>query len=140
MNWLLLKPIRPFITLAALASLLLNLALVVPSLYMLQVFDRVFSSRSIETLVMLGLFALLALGLAFCMDRARQQLLARAGRAVDEWLSATALAAALKDAARRDGHAAGLRHCPTSRGCATFSPARRCRRCSTHPGCRSTCW
>ena len=28
MNWLLLKPIRPFITLAALASLLLNLALV----------------------------------------------------------------------------------------------------------------
>jgi ABC-type protease/lipase transport system fused ATPase/permease subunit len=69
MNWLLLKPIRPFITLAALASLLLNLALVVPSLYMLQVFDRVFSSRSIETLVMLGLFALLALGLGFCMDR-----------------------------------------------------------------------
>ena len=102
MNWLLLKPIRPFITLAALASLLLNLALVVPSLYMLQVFDRVFSSRSIETLVMLGLFALLALGLGFCMDRARQQLLARAGRAVDEWLSATALATALKDAARRD--------------------------------------
>ena len=102
MNWLLLKPIRPFITLAALASLLLNLALVVPSLYMLQVFDRVFSSRSIETLVMLGLFALLALGLGFCMDRARLQLLARAGRAVDEWLSATALATALKDAARRD--------------------------------------
>ncbi len=99
MNWLLLPPLRPFILLAASASLLLNLALVVPSLYMLQVFDRVFASRSVETLVMLGLFALLALALAFCMDRGRSLLLARAGRSVDEALSAPALSAALRAAA-----------------------------------------
>ena len=39
--------------LAAGASLLLNVAMLVPSLYTLQVFDRVFASRSVETLVML---------------------------------------------------------------------------------------
>ena len=100
MNFLLSSPVRPFIVLAAFASLLLNLALVVPSIYMLQVFDRVFSSRSVETLVMLGLFALLALGLAFSMDRARSLLLARAGRSIDEALSAQALAATLKASAR----------------------------------------
>jgi PrtD family type I secretion system ABC transporter len=95
--------LRPFIALAAGASLLLNLALVVPSIYMLEVFDRVFSSRSVETLVMLSLLALLALGLGFCMDRARSLLLARAGRIVDESLSPPALAAALKDAATARG-------------------------------------
>src|SRR5262245_49338764 len=51
MNWLLSPRIRSFIALAAAASLLLNLAMIVPAIYMLQVFDRVFSSRSMETLV-----------------------------------------------------------------------------------------
>ena len=85
--------------LAGAASLLLNLALVVPAIYMLEVFDRVFSSRSIETLVMLSVLALLALALGFCMDRARSLLLARAGRLVDETLSSQALAAVLRESA-----------------------------------------
>jgi len=99
MNWLLASRIRPFIVLAAVASLLFNLALIVPSLYMLEVFDRVFTSRSLETLAMLSLFALLALGLSFCMDRARAMLLARAGRIVDQSLSPSALSSVLRDAA-----------------------------------------
>jgi PrtD family type I secretion system ABC transporter len=103
MNWLLLRPLRPYLTLAAIASLLLNVALIVPSLYMLQVFDRVFSSRSVETLVMLSLLALLALALAFCMDRGRGRLLARAGARVDDALATAALAAQIKAAARGPG-------------------------------------
>ncbi len=99
MRWLLAPTIRPFIALAAWASLLLNLALLVPSLYMLQVFDRVFSSRSIETLTMLTLLAVLALGLAFTMDRARALVLTRAGRSVDALLASAALEAVLVDAA-----------------------------------------
>jgi len=99
MDWMLCRPLRPLLAWAATASLLLNLALVVPALYMLQVFDRVFASRSVETLVMLGLIALVAIGLSFVMDRARSQLLARAGRSVDDALSAPALAGALHDAA-----------------------------------------
>jgi PrtD family type I secretion system ABC transporter len=105
MNWMLSRPLRPFTLLAAGASLLLNLALVVPSLYMLQVFDRVFASRSVETLVMLSLFAVLALALAFCMDRGRCLLLARAGRSVDDALAAPALSAALTAQARGQGDA-----------------------------------
>jgi PrtD family type I secretion system ABC transporter len=99
MRWLLAPTTRPFIALAASASLLLNLALLAPALYMLQVFDRVFASRSVETLTMLTLLAVLALGLAFAMDRARALALAGAGRALDAALSPAALEAMLVDAA-----------------------------------------
>ena len=44
---------RPFFVSAAAFSLVLNLLMLVPALFMLQVFDRVLTSRSIETLVML---------------------------------------------------------------------------------------
>ena len=57
MNWLFAAQLRPFVLLAGAASLLLNLALLVPALYMMQVFDRVFASRSVETLVMLSALA-----------------------------------------------------------------------------------
>jgi PrtD family type I secretion system ABC transporter len=103
MRWLLAPSTRPFIATAALASLLLNLALLAPALYMLQVFDRVFASRSVETLGLLTLLAVLALGLAFVMDRARTLALAAAGRAVDAALSASAVEALLVDAATARG-------------------------------------
>jgi len=61
MRWLLARRLRPFVLLAAGASIALNLALLVPSIYMLQVFDRVLSSRSNETLSMLSLLAAIAL-------------------------------------------------------------------------------
>ena len=54
MRWLFVAGLRPFVLLAGAASLLLNLALLMPSIYMMQVFDRVFSSRSVETLAMLS--------------------------------------------------------------------------------------
>src|SRR3954463_530599 len=71
MSWLFVAQIRPFVLLAGAASLLLNLALLMPSIYMMQVFDRVFSSRSLETLAMLSAIAFLALGLGYCMDIVR---------------------------------------------------------------------
>ena len=61
MRWLFARQLRPFVTLAAGASLLLNLALLAPALYMLQVFDRVFASGSVETLVMLSIAAMVSL-------------------------------------------------------------------------------
>jgi PrtD family type I secretion system ABC transporter len=101
MNWLLARQIRPFIKLAAVASLLLNLALLAPALYMLQVFDRVFASGSIETLVMLGLPVLVMLVLGYHMDAARARSLAAAGRRIETCLAPEALAAQL------DARAAG---------------------------------
>jgi PrtD family type I secretion system ABC transporter len=99
MRWLFVAGLRPFVLLAGAASLLLNLALLMPSIYMMQVFDRVFSSRSVETLAMLSALAFLALVLGYCMDVVRSRALSWAGRALDRRLSATALASVLREAA-----------------------------------------
>jgi PrtD family type I secretion system ABC transporter len=99
MDWLFAQQIRPFIKLAALASLLLNLALLAPALYMLQVFDRVFASGSIETLVMLSVPLLIMLVLGYYMDAARARTLAAAGRRVEACLAPAALSNALQQAA-----------------------------------------
>jgi len=101
MRWLFVPALRPFVLLAAGASLLLNLAMLVPSLFALQVFDRVLTSRSIETLVMLSALTLLALGFAYCMDVARSRALASAGRTLHRVLSPVALEQALCRAAAR---------------------------------------
>jgi ATP-binding cassette, subfamily C, type I secretion system permease/ATPase len=103
MEWLLARQIRPFIKLAAFASLLLNLTLLAPALYMLQVFDRVFASGSIETLVMLAVPVLLMLALGYYMDAARARTLAAAGRRIETCLAPEALATQL------DACAAGAR-------------------------------
>jgi PrtD family type I secretion system ABC transporter len=105
MGWLFVQQLRPFVLLAAAASLVLNLALLVPALYMLQVFDRVFASRSLETLVMLSLLAAVALGLAYFMDTVRAGALAWAGRALERRLAPAALATVLRDAAAPGGRA-----------------------------------
>ena len=68
-----------YIAAAAVFSLLINMALLAPSLYMLQVFDRVLSTRSVETLVMLSLITALALGLMFVLDGLRGRLLTLLG-------------------------------------------------------------
>ena len=109
MSWLFVPQLRHFVWLAAGASLLLNLAMLMPSLYMLQVFDRVFSSRSIETLVMLSALTLLALGFAYCMDVARSRALAAAGRTLHRLLSPAALEQALRHAAAGRGRASAER-------------------------------
>jgi PrtD family type I secretion system ABC transporter len=109
MHWLLAQQIRPFIKLAAFASLLLNLALLAPALYMLQVFDRVFASGSIETLVMLALPVLVMLALGYCMDAARGRTLAAAGRRVESCLAPAALADQLQASAAGRADADALR-------------------------------
>ncbi|HEY1289994.1 MAG TPA: type I secretion system permease/ATPase [Burkholderiales bacterium] len=103
MGWLFARHLRPFVLLAGAASLALNLALLAPALYMVQVFDRVFASRSVETLAMLSLAALLTLALGYCMDTVRSGALAWAGAALERRLSPAALAAALRQAASIPG-------------------------------------
>ncbi|WP_238455692.1 type I secretion system permease/ATPase [Azohydromonas lata] len=85
-------------------SLVLNLALLAPSLFMLQVFDRVLSTRSVETLVMLALVTALALALMFVLDLVRARLLALAGSLFEDGGGQTALRRLLDgaDARHRD--------------------------------------
>jgi PrtD family type I secretion system ABC transporter len=110
MKWLFAPALRPFVLIAGVASLVLNLALLVPSLYMLQVFDRVFSSRSMETLTMLTLIAVASLVLMFLMDTARAGALYWAGKVLDGRLGPLAIHKLLEDAARpqlkKNDHAA----------------------------------
>ncbi len=80
-----------FFIAAALFSLVTNLALLTPSLYMLQVYDRVLSTRSVETLVMLSLIVGAALLLMFVLDLLRSRLLTLAGSLFEATVGARAL-------------------------------------------------
>lgn len=64
----LLPRLRPYFAAAAALSLVLNVLVLVPALFMLQVFDRVLASRSVETLAMLAVLALAALAFMAYLD------------------------------------------------------------------------
>lgn len=103
MDWLFARRLRSFVVLAAVASLVLNLALLMPALYMMQVFDRVFASGSVETLVMLSAITLLFLVLSWFVDTVRARSLALAGRSLDRLLSPQAVRSTLEQAAGGTG-------------------------------------
>lgn len=75
---------------------LINLLMLAGPLYMLQVFDRVLSSRSLQTLLGLSLLLLAAYALLGFLEAIRLRLLARIGARFDEQVSPTAFAAAQK--------------------------------------------
>ncbi len=83
---------RPFFVSAAGFSLVLNLLMLVPALFMLQVFDRVITSRSTETLIMLLLFALGALLVMAYLDIIRARLLTAAAVFLEKLLGPRVLA------------------------------------------------
>jgi PrtD family type I secretion system ABC transporter len=103
MTWLFARRLRSFVLLAGAASLLLNVALLMPALYTMQVFDRVFASGSVETLVMLAAITLLFLVLSWFLDVARSQSLGLAGRSLDRLLAPAAIRSALDQAANGPG-------------------------------------
>ena len=87
-------------------SLFVNLLMLVPALYMLQVYDRVLASRSEPTLIMLtilvtGLFLVMGL-----LELLRSRILVRVSARLDMLLSER-LFKAIFDAKLRDGRGAG---------------------------------
>lgn len=103
MSWLFVKRLRSFVALAGLVSLVLNVALLMPAIYMMQVFDRVLASGSVETLVMLGLITLVFLALGFFLDAVRVRALAYAGRSLDRALAPSAIRSSLEQGAAGAG-------------------------------------
>lgn len=81
-----LRRFKPFFFHAGLFSFFINLALLAPSLYLLQVFDRVLTGRSLETLAMLTLITVFGLVVMLILDYLRGQLLQGAGAAIDRML------------------------------------------------------
>jgi ATP-binding cassette, subfamily C, type I secretion system permease/ATPase len=103
---------------AGLFSLAINALLLVPAIYMLQVFDRVLSGRSEETLAMLSAGALIALAMMAALDVVRGKLLAACGVALDRKLGPSVLQGLLEQTARLGGaeYLNGLRDVATLRG------------------------
>jgi ATP-binding cassette subfamily C protein len=76
-------------------SALINLLYIVPTLYMLQVYDRVVPTRGLQTLLFLTLVLLFALATLSLLDRVRSRLLVRAGVLLDAALAPLILDATL---------------------------------------------
>jgi len=86
------KRFRAFFLYAALFSLVINVLMLMPAFFMLQVYDRVVTSRSHETLVMLLVLTIGALLFMAFLDVIRSRLLARAGVALEKLLGPSVLA------------------------------------------------
>ena len=82
-------------------SFFVNLLLLAPALFMLQVFDRVLTSQSRETLVVLLLGVGVALGLMLMLDYLRSRLQGVAGNLIAEQLSPVVAKVMLAHTARR---------------------------------------
>ena len=92
-------------------SLFINLTLLLSPLYMLQVYDRVLSSRSLPTLAMLTFGVCLAYLVYIGLEALRSRVLVQSGLALDGMLSATVLDRVFTHAAQPGGarHAAAVR-------------------------------
>lgn len=88
----------PYFLPAALFSAGVNILYLASPLYLLQVYDRVVSSGSVPTLIMLTLALLLALSAMAALDHARARILIRAGLRLDRLLSERVIAAMVRQA------------------------------------------
>lgn len=82
-----LKACRPALLWVAGFSLFINFLMLTPALYMLQVYDRVITSGSKETLLMLTLVAAFLLAVMGGLELVRSRLLVRVGNQLDTLVS-----------------------------------------------------
>jgi ATP-binding cassette subfamily C protein len=90
-----LKACRRHFGYAALFSALLNLLIVAPMLYMLQVYDRVLPTQGTTTLLLLTLALVIALATMALLETIRSRLLVRAGLHLDRLLAGRIMRASL---------------------------------------------
>ncbi len=88
-------------------SFVINMLLLVPAIYMLQIFDRVLASRNTSTLLMLTLLILGLYALMAGLEWVRSRLLVRAGSMLDAQMNARVFTAAFEANLRRAGGNAG---------------------------------
>lgn len=91
--------VRPHLAMIVGFSAAINLLFLAPSLYMMQVYDRVLPTSGVLTLVLLSLVLLIAVGVMGLLEALRARLLARASLRVERLTAAPIMRAAL--AARR---------------------------------------
>lgn len=98
------RDMRALTAAVALFGTFVNLLLLTGPLYMLNVYDRVLGSRSVETLVALSLIAAFLFAMLALLDSARGQVMARAALRLQDRLGPRALATTIAtgDDATRD--------------------------------------
>jgi ATP-binding cassette subfamily C protein len=79
-----------------------NLLLLAPSIYLLQIYDRVLSSRSADTLLMLSLIVAFTVVVGGVLDALRRAALGRIGAWLDDRLRPVVLSACFEHAYRTD--------------------------------------
>src|SRR6201993_3099336 len=87
-----------------------NLLLFAPSIYLLQIYDRVLSSRSGDTLLMLTVIVALTVVVGGMLDALRRALLGRLGAWLEDRLRPSVLSASLEHAFRGDASRAPEAH------------------------------
>lgn len=111
-----MKKCRQHFINAAIFSAFLNILFLAPTLYMLQVYDRVVPTRGVVTLVMLTLIFVMAVAAIGLLDLARTRLLLRANARLDRLLAGAIIEALLKVSV----NASGPRNAGTLREFDTF--------------------
>jgi ATP-binding cassette, subfamily C, bacterial exporter for protease/lipase len=82
-----LDPLRPVLFKAAIFSMVISMLMLAPTLYMLEVYDRVINSRNSVTLGMLTLMIVLAYALMEILEKIRASMMRAAGVRLDRALS-----------------------------------------------------
>lgn len=93
--------------LVSILSIAINLILLVPALYMMQVFDRVLRSARLETLLFLSVAALACLLIYALLESLRLRTLTRIGEWIEEQLLAKVIAGSLASGIAAKGLASG---------------------------------
>jgi len=107
---------RPHFVGAAWFSAVINLLYLTPTIFMMQVYDRVMSTGNVGTLIALGGACLLGLGTLASLDWLRSRLLVRVTTCMDEALAPDVIRATLSQPAMsRHERAEALRHFDTFR-------------------------
>ena len=81
--------------LVAVISLCINLLMLSSAIYMMQVYDRVLTTRNVDTLLVLSAIILFALAVLAVLDGLRNQIMVRIGGWLDHQLSNPALASSV---------------------------------------------
>ncbi|TXR50660.1 type I secretion system permease/ATPase [Phyllobacterium endophyticum] len=97
---------KPSLFLVFILSFFVNLLALTVPLYLLQIYDHVLSSRSLDTLTMLTMIVIVALAVNATLDALRRSMLSRIGSWLDDRLQAPVLIAAVQSALRGDSAAA----------------------------------
>ncbi len=99
-----LRQVRSGFMAVGVFSLFINLLMLVPAIYMLQVYDRALGSRSVETLVMLSLIVVVLFVTMALLQMVRSAILVRIGNNIDAQLGDKIFSGMFKQAIDRPGN------------------------------------